>query len=188
MWSGTYSPPWCSGFTLDGNLASAVAGLAVTGTPELMTPVFDLLDGKMADFRENARRLYGCRGILVPAHMSTHGLHNHFGPVWCLTFWTAGAGWLARLYYDHYAHTGDLAFLRDRAWPFMTETALFYEDFLTRSGDFVPSYSPENTPAGAIPRRASTRPWTSRSPGTCWATSCTRARSSGWRMPGGGGC
>ncbi|GIH74366.1 hypothetical protein Plo01_07950 [Planobispora longispora] len=148
VWSGTYSPPWCSGFTLDGNLASAVAGLAVTGTPELMTPVFDLLDGKMADFRENARRLYGCRGILVPAHMSTHGLHNHFGPVWCLTFWTAGAGWLARLYYDHYAHTGDLAFLRDRAWPFMTETALFYEDFLTRSGDFVPSYSPENTPAG----------------------------------------
>ncbi|WP_068921339.1 glycosyl hydrolase family 95 catalytic domain-containing protein [Planobispora rosea] len=148
VWSGTYSPPWCSGFTLDGNLASAVAGLAVTGAPELMTPVFDLLEAKLADFRENARRLYGCRGILVPAHMSTHGLHNHFGPVWCLTFWTAGAGWLARLYYDYYAHTGDLAFLRDRAWPFMVETALFYEDFLAGNGDFVPSYSPENTPAG----------------------------------------
>ncbi|MBG0827949.1 glycoside hydrolase N-terminal domain-containing protein [Planomonospora sp. ID67723] len=148
VWSGTYDPPWRSGFTMDGNLASAVAGLAATGTPELMLPVFDLAEGLMEDFRQNARRLYGCRGILVPAHLSTHGLHNHFGPVWCLTFWTAGAGWLARLYHDHYAHTGDLAFLRERAWPFMTEAALFYEDFLTASGDFAPSYSPENTPSG----------------------------------------
>ncbi|GII03505.1 glycosyl hydrolase family 95 catalytic domain-containing protein [Planobispora takensis] len=148
VWSGTYDPPWRSGFTMDGNLASAVAGLAVTGTPELATAVFDLADAMVEDFRENARRLYGCRGILVPAHMSTHGLHNHFGPVWCLTFWTAGAGWLARLYHDHYAHTGDTDFLRERALPFMTEAAVFYEDFLTGDGDFVPSYSPENTPAG----------------------------------------
>ncbi|GIH89599.1 glycoside hydrolase family 95-like protein [Planobispora siamensis] len=147
VWSGTYDPPWRSGFTMDGNLASAVAGLAVTGTPELATAVFDLADAMMEDFRENARRLYGCRGILVPAHMSTHGLHNHFGPIWCLTFWTAGAGWLARLYHDHYAHTGDTDFLRDRGLPFMTEAAVFYEDFLTEDGDFVPSYSPENTPA-----------------------------------------
>ncbi|MBG0820838.1 glycoside hydrolase N-terminal domain-containing protein [Planomonospora sp. ID91781] len=148
VWTGTYDPPWRSGFTMDGNLASAVAALPCTGTPELMLPVFDLADAMMDDFRQNARRLYGCRGILVPAHLSTHGLHNHFGPVWCLTFWTAGAGWLARLYHDHYAHTGDLAFLRERALPFMTEAALFYEDFLDGGGDFVPSYSPENTPAG----------------------------------------
>ncbi|GAA3135765.1 glycoside hydrolase N-terminal domain-containing protein [Planomonospora alba] len=147
VWSGTYDPPWSSGFTLDGNLASAVAGFAPTGTPELVLPVFDLAESMLEDFRVNARRLYGCRGILAPAHLSTHGLHNHFGPVWCLTFWTAGAGWLARLYHDHYAHTGDLAFLRERALPFMTEAALFYEDFLTEGG-FVPSYSPENTPAG----------------------------------------
>ncbi|MFC4057929.1 glycoside hydrolase N-terminal domain-containing protein [Planomonospora corallina] len=147
VWSGTYDPPWRSGFTLDGNLASAVAGFAPTGTPELVLPVFDLAESMLEDFRLNAARLYGCRGILAPAHASTHGLHNHFGPVWCLTFWTAGAGWLARLYHDHYAHTGDLAFLRERAWPFMAEAALFYEDFLT-DGGFVPSYSPENTPAG----------------------------------------
>ncbi|WP_306368086.1 glycoside hydrolase N-terminal domain-containing protein [Nocardiopsis sp. CC223A] len=148
VWSGTYDPPWRSGYTFDGNLFSAVAALHATGTPELMTPVFDLLEGMLGDLRENARRLYGCRGILLPAHASTSGRHHHFGPVWSLTCWTAGAAWAARLYWDHYSHTRDRDFLRDRALPFLTEAALFHEDFLTADG-FVPSYSPENTPADA---------------------------------------
>src|SRR5699024_7955964 len=69
-----------------------------------------------------------------------------FGPVWCLTCWTSGAAWMARLYWDHYSHTRDRAFLRERALPFLTAAAEFYEDFLTEEG-FNPSYSPENTPA-----------------------------------------
>lgn len=149
VWSGTFHPAWQSGYTLDGNLQSAVAGLLATGTPELLLPVFDLLERLLPDFRDNARRLYGCRGVLLPAHVSTHGRHNHFHPTWCLTFWTAGAAWLSRLYYDYYDHTGDLDFLRTRAVPFMTEAAEFYEDFLDDRGNFVPSYSPENAPLGS---------------------------------------
>uniref|UniRef100_UPI0003748D9C glycosyl hydrolase family 95 catalytic domain-containing protein n=1 Tax=Nocardiopsis halotolerans TaxID=124252 RepID=UPI0003748D9C len=145
VWSGTYDPPWRSGYTFDGNLPSAVAALHPTGTPELMTGLFDLLDGMADDLAENARRLHGCRGILLPAHASTSGRHNHFGPEWCLTCWTAGAAWAARLYWDHYSHTRDRAFLRERALPFLTAAAEFHEDFLTEEG-FSPSYSPENTP------------------------------------------
>src|SRR5699024_4764488 len=81
VWSGTYDPPWRSGYTFDGNLPSAVAALHTTGTPELMESLFDLLDDYAEDLTENARRLYGCRGVLVPPHASTHGRHNHFGPV-----------------------------------------------------------------------------------------------------------
>ncbi|MCP3015580.1 glycoside hydrolase family 95 protein [Nocardiopsis dassonvillei] len=145
VWSGTYDPPWRSGYTFDGNLPSALAALHTTGTPELMTGLFDLLDGMADDLADNARRLYGCRGILLPAHASTSGRHNHFGPEWCLTCWTAGAAWASRLYWDHYSHTRDRAFLRDRALPFLTAAAEFHEDFLTEEG-FSPSYSPENTP------------------------------------------
>ncbi|RKS06155.1 glycosyl hydrolase family 65 [Nocardiopsis sp. Huas11] len=146
VWSGTYDPPWRSGYTFDGNLPSAVAALHATGTPELMLGLFDLLDGMVPDLAENARRLYGCRGLLLPPHASTGGRHNHFGPEWCLTCWTSGAAWMARLYWDHYSHTRDRAFLRERALPFLTAAAEFHEDFLTDDG-FVPSYSPENTPA-----------------------------------------
>ncbi|WP_344098314.1 glycosyl hydrolase family 95 catalytic domain-containing protein, partial [Nocardiopsis tropica] len=145
VWSGTYDPPWRSGYTFDGNLPSAVAALHATGTPELMTGVFDLLDGMADDLAENARRLHGCRGAVLPAHASTSGRHNHFGPEWCLTCWTAGAAWMSRLYWDHYSHTRDRAFLRDRALPFLTAAGEFYEDFVTADG-LVPSYSPENTP------------------------------------------
>ncbi|GAA1814817.1 glycoside hydrolase N-terminal domain-containing protein [Luedemannella flava] len=152
VWSGTWEPAWCSGYTLDGNLQAAVAALSATGTPELMLPLFDLLDAHRDDFRRNARRLYGARGILVPAHLGSHGLANHFGPRWCLTFWTAGAAWLSRLYVDHWRYTGDPAFLRERAYPFLVEAAEFYLDFVTVEGGraaFVPSYSPENSPAGS---------------------------------------
>ncbi|GGL02115.1 glycosyl hydrolase family 95 catalytic domain-containing protein [Mangrovihabitans endophyticus] len=151
VWSGTWTPPWSSGYTLDGNLAAAVAGLLPTGTPELLLPVFDLIDRVRGDLRRNARRLYGAGGVLTPVHLSTHGRQNHFGPVWCQTFWTAGAGWLARLYVDYWRYTGDQRFLHERALPFLRECAQFLRDFVQiRDGraTFAPSYSPENAPAG----------------------------------------
>jgi alpha-L-fucosidase 2 len=150
VWSGTWAPPWSSGFTLDGNLPAAVAALLPTATPELLLPVFDLLEAHRDDLRHNARRLYGARGLLTPVHLSTHGRQNHFGPVWCQTFWTAGAAWMSRLYVDYWRYTGDREFLRHRALPFLREAADFYLDFVqVRDGTavFSPSYSPENAPA-----------------------------------------
>ncbi|MEU4560290.1 glycoside hydrolase N-terminal domain-containing protein [Actinoplanes sp. NPDC023936] len=151
VWTGTYSPPWRSGWTVDGNLQAAVLAVHSTGTPSLMEPLFDLVDELIPDFRENARDLYGLPGFMVPAHFSTHGRHNHFGPIWCLTFWTAGAAWLGRLYVDHWQHTGDREFLESRALPFLREAAEFYLSFAVVDGGrarFSPSYSPENHPAG----------------------------------------
>jgi hypothetical protein len=88
----------------------------------------------------------------VPSRTSSHGLINHFNVTWSMTFWTAGAAWVAHFFFDYFLHTGDLGFLRERALPFMQEALLFYEDFLELgpSGKltFVPSYSPENAPGG----------------------------------------
>jgi hypothetical protein len=129
----------------------AVAALASTGTPELLLPVFDLLDGFRPDLRDNARRLYGAPGLLVPPHLTTHARHNHFDRRWCLTFWTAGAAWCARLYYDYWRYTGDREFLAARALPFLREAAGFYAAFAEVRGGrrcFAPSYSPENSSLG----------------------------------------
>ncbi len=147
VWSGTYRPAWESGYTLDGNLFAALSGLAPTGTPELLLPLFDLLEQYRDDFAENARRLYGAGGVLLPPHVSSHGRHNHFDATWCLTFWTAGAAWAARLFAEYYEHTGDEEFRRERALPFLRLARDFERDFAP-DGRFVPSYSPENTPAG----------------------------------------
>ncbi|BCY06019.1 glycoside hydrolase N-terminal domain-containing protein [Actinoplanes sp. L3-i22] len=152
VWSGTWSPPWRSGWTIDGNLQAALLAVHTTGTPELMPPLFDLLDSLRDDLRENARRLYGMPGLYAPAHLGTHGRQNHFGPIWCLTFWTAGAAWLGRLYLEHWQHTGDAAFLAKRALPYLREVAEFHLAFARITDGrarFSPSYSPENHPAGS---------------------------------------
>jgi alpha-L-fucosidase 2 len=153
IWSGTWNPPWASAFTHDGNVPVAVIGNLPANLPELMEGYFSYHERHLEDYRRNARRLFNADGIVVPAHSTSHGLHNHFGPRWCLTFWSAGAAWAAHYFYDYYLYTGDEHFLRTRAVPFMKETVAFYEDFLEGMIDaegfavFSPSYSPENDPA-----------------------------------------
>jgi hypothetical protein len=148
VWSGTNRPAWSGDWTLDGNLQSALAASTATD-PDQLLALFDLLDRLRDDFRVNAARIAGAPGLLVPSQASGHGLLNHFGPRWCLTFWTAGAAWLGRLYYEYWRHTGDDEFLRRRALPFLTEAAEFYHH-VAGDGPFVfaPSYSPENSPVG----------------------------------------
>lgn len=150
IWNGTWSPPWSSDFTLNGNVPCAIAANLRANMAECLLPYFAWMEAHVDEFRENARRLYGCRGIHVPSRASTHGLNNHFDATWPMTFWTAGAGWAAHFFYDYFLYTGDRDFLRERALPFMKEAALFYEDFLIEGPDgtyvFNPSYSPENNP------------------------------------------
>jgi alpha-L-fucosidase 2 len=61
-----------------------------------------------------------------------------------------GGAWLVREEWEHYLHTGDRAFLRDRAYPTMSGAVRFLLDYLCtdpRTGKLVsgPSTSPENT-------------------------------------------
>jgi alpha-L-fucosidase 2 len=153
IWSGTYCPPWSSDYTHNGNLPTAIAGALCGNQAECLEPFLRYHWARLADYRSNAERHYGCRGIFVPSRTSAHGLNNHFNATWTMTFWTAGAAWAAHFFYDYYLHTGDMLFLRQRALPFMQEALQFYEDFLELGSNgkwtFNPSYSPENAPAGS---------------------------------------
>jgi len=153
IWNGTWGPPWSSDFTLDGNVQTALAADLSANLGECLEPFFRYLEAHLAEYRTNAARLYGCRGILLPSRASTHGLNNHFDATWPMTFWTAGAAWAAHFYYDYYLYTGDRRFLEQRALPFMREAARFYEDFIVEGPDgkwlFWPSYSPENHPGNS---------------------------------------
>ncbi len=151
IWTGTWSSPWSGDFTMNGNLQTAMAGNLSGNMAECLEPYWRFLEENMPAFRENAKRLYGARGIHVPSRASTHGYNNHFCATWPMTFWTAGAPWAAQFMYDYWQYTGDDGFLRQRALPFMKEAAVFYEDFLIPGPDgyflFSPSYSPENEPS-----------------------------------------
>ena len=148
-WCGDYEAMWT--FHMVNENLQMIYWQALPGMlGEMVLPVFDYFDRLMDDFRENARKLYGCRGIYIPAPTTPEsGLLKCLSPH--IIHWTGGAAWVAQLYYDYYLYTGDVKFLRERALPFMRETALFYEDFFTvgKDGSYVssPSMSPENTPA-----------------------------------------
>jgi len=152
LWCGDYQPMWAINM-LNENL-QMIYWQALTGNmPKLLMAVFDYVESKIDDYRENARKLYGCRGINIPAFSTPEsGLHKCIYPH--LLHWTVGAGWICQHYYDYYQFTDDKEFLKNRAMPFMYETILFFEDFLTiDKNEFYissPSNSPENIPKNLL--------------------------------------
>lgn len=152
IWSGTWTAAWASGFTHDGNLPSAMSVVMSGNMPELMSAYVGHLERYHSDFENNAKQLFGTRGVNLPGHTTTSGRPTDFNETWCLSFWTGGAGWAADIVYDYYRYTGDLDYLKAHAYPWMKAAALFYEDFLQEEdGEMVfnPSYSPENNPANS---------------------------------------
>ena len=149
LWNGDYAPAWGSTFFFNENVQLMYAQALAGGLAETLLPLFGLVERFADDFRANARRLYGCRGLLLPVFMGDRsGLKDNVQPH-CV-YWTGAGAWIASFYWDYWLHTGDRAFLRDRAWPFLREAALFYEDFLVEGPDGLlhaaPAISPENKP------------------------------------------
>ena len=147
IWNGDYIPAWSSDYTLDENVQMMHWAAMPGNLPELMEPYFRLFESTIEDWRTNARRFFGCRGIYAPLRQSDHGLLPEMMPY---LIWFAGAGWLAQPFFDYFLFTGDRKFLRNRAVPFLKQVALFYEDFLYEGKDgrltICPSMSPENQP------------------------------------------
>jgi len=150
IWTGTWRPAWSGDYTLDSNTQLEINSIMSLNLPELMEPYFRLVESWLPDCRLNAKKLYGCRGIVTNARASNNCLLIHWGAGgWHADQFIAGAGWLAHYFYDYYLFTGDRDFLAKRTVPLLKEIALFYEDLLsgTEGTDgkyrFFISFSPE---------------------------------------------
>ena len=122
----------------------------MTGLPEMMDVYFRFYEEKFDDFRLNAKRFYGARGVLGNIHCDYNsGKFYQFSIVYPHYCWTACLGWIYNEFWGHYLVSGDKEFLRDRVVPGLKEIALFYEDYLSDEDEngkviFYPSYSPED--------------------------------------------
>ena len=149
IWNGVFTAPWNGSYTFDTNVQNAMDSALSANMLEGMEGYFRLIESFLPDWRTNAEKLFGARGIVSQVVASPNsGLNSHYGGNWAWQFWTPGAGWLASYFYDYYRYTGDQTFLADRAIPLMKEIAVFYEDFLIEqdANGFIlyrPSYSPE---------------------------------------------
>jgi hypothetical protein len=152
VWTGAWDTAWSGAFTTDANLALQTASAVACDLPEVTAAQEALVRGQLADWRDNARAVFGARGIVAPAHTDGESGHTyHFQRAWPMHLWTAGADWLLTPLVEQAEADG----ARPR-WlaAALGELALFYEDFLTRTGPdgrvvIVPSYSPENRPGNA---------------------------------------
>ena len=147
IWNGSWKPAWSGDFTLDTNVQAAMASACSANLPELMEGYFRLMESFYPEWRLNAKRIYGCRGVFTNARASNTALELHWGG-WQGVFWTAGCGWLASFFSDYADYTGDREFLAKRCVPLLKEIAAFYEDFLIETDKdgrvtFIPSYNPE---------------------------------------------
>ncbi|MFD8972825.1 glycoside hydrolase N-terminal domain-containing protein [Streptomyces sp. NPDC059593] len=152
LWTGDWDTAWSGAFTNDANLNLQTASAPAAALPEVTEAHAALIQRQLPDWRDNARVIFGTRGVVAPGHTDGESGHSyHFNREYPLHLWTAGADWLLKPLVDHDETHGS----RDpRTAAALAEVACFYEDFLSRTdGDghvvFVPSYSPENRPANA---------------------------------------
>jgi alpha-L-fucosidase 2 len=153
-WCGDYEGFWTFNMA-NINIQMIYWQVLAGNLTELNLTLFDYYESMMDQFRKNAKNIFGCRGIMIPAP-TTKGFGAVLGSTGHVLFWTGGAAWLSAHYYDHYRFTGDRDFLRNRALPFMREAAHFYEDYTFEDETgrlmFAPSNSPENAPGGYTDR------------------------------------
>ncbi|MGC9379186.1 glycosyl hydrolase family 95 catalytic domain-containing protein [Streptomyces sp. MH13] len=152
LWTGDWDTAWSGAFTTNANLNLQTASAAAADLPEVTEAHAALVHRQLPDWRDNARAIFGTRGVVAPSHTDGESGHTcHFSREYPLHLWTAGADWLLAPLVEHDETRG----AHDpRTTAALAEAALFYEDFLTRTDDrghvlVVPSYSPENRPANA---------------------------------------
>lgn len=152
LWTGDWDTAWSGAFTTNANLNLQIASAAAAALPEVSRAHAALVYGQLGDWRDNARAVFGARGIVAPSHTDGESGHTrHYQRAYPLHLWTAGADWLLEPLIEH-AETSGVT--DPRLVGALDEAALFYEDFLSRTAPdgtvaVVPSYSPENRPANA---------------------------------------
>ncbi len=148
IWNEHTTPPWGSKYTVNINTEMNYWPAEVTNLAECHGPLFDMLDDIVKTGSKVAREHYGCRGWVL--HHNTdlwRGAAPVDGSRWGM--WMTGGAWLSTHAWESYLYSGDVNFLRDRAYPLMKGAAWFFLDFMVQhptQGFLVtnPSNSPEN--------------------------------------------
>lgn len=153
LWGGKYNLPWSHNMANE-NIQMIYWHTLVGGLEDTMESFIDYYFGLMEDFRINAKRLFDCSGIYIPAGTTPGmGLPNQVVPV--ILNWIGAAGWLSQHFYKYYKFTGNLKLLKEKILPFMYEAAQFYLDYIVKDENgyykIYPSVSPENTPQNLMP-------------------------------------
>jgi alpha-L-fucosidase 2 len=146
IWNKDFEAAWNSDYHTNINLQMNYWPAEVCNLPETVAPLADFLKKLTVPGRVTARAMYGARGWTLHHLTDPFGRTGVADGVWGVS--PMAGPWMTLTLWDHYAFTGDRAFLRDTAYPLMKGAAEFAADFfvLSPEGQLVtaPSHSPEN--------------------------------------------
>jgi alpha-L-fucosidase 2 len=167
IWNDSDHPVWNGDYHTNINVQMNYWPVETTNLAECAGPLFDLFRSQVPAWEAATRDAQVHRrkdGSIDPMFdhdwrtnaggPTTRGFalrtgHNTMGGQTYLWDPTASA-WYARHFFEHYAFTGDRAFLRDAAYPLLRELCEFWEDHLKTMPDgglVVPNgWSPEHGP------------------------------------------
>ncbi|SNT53302.1 Fibronectin type III domain-containing protein [Streptosporangium subroseum] len=156
-WTGDSNVGWDGYYHLDANLNLQISGGNIGNMPEAMQGYWWLNKQWQEDFRTNAQKLLGTRGMLTGGNTPNgEGLISNINFDYPYQYVTGGESWLLYPFWEHYQVTGDRKFLEEQYYPLIRDMGDFYEDFLVEKDAngkyiFAGSISPENRPAGGVP-------------------------------------
>jgi alpha-L-fucosidase 2 len=151
IWSDNLRPPWSANYTTNINVQMNYWLAETCNLAECHEPIFDLTEGLSHNGARTARTLYNLPGWVVHHNADLWRATNPVGaktgdPRWAN--WPMAGPWLCEHLWEHYAFSGDIEFLRQRAWPLMKGAAEFLLSWLVDDGagqlTTCPSESPEN--------------------------------------------
>lgn len=146
-WNNSTNPPWAADYHSNINLEMIYWPAEMTNLSECHVPFLDYIESLVAPGKLAAKEYFDTRGWMVNTMTNAFG---YTSPGWGVDwgFFPTGAAWFSQHLWDHYDFTQDKTYLKEKAYPIMKESALFWIDYLTKdeNGKLVstPSYSPEH--------------------------------------------
>ncbi len=148
IWNNLVIPPWNSGYTININTEMNYWPAELTNLPECHEPLFRMIREMEQTGRETAKLMYNRRGWAAHHNVSIwrETFPNDGSPA--ASLWNMSPGWLLSHMWERFLFSGDIAFLKDEAYPLMRGAAMFYSDWLVENEEgywvTAANNSPEN--------------------------------------------
>lgn len=127
-------PPWSSDYHFNINVQMCYWPAYQSGLLDHLKPLFALIESWLPILRENARKFVGIDdGYVLP-----HAVDDRcavIGSFWTGTIDHACTAWVGKMMYDYVNYSGDEAFLRRLAYPYLKGALRVYEAMLERRPD-----------------------------------------------------
>ena len=130
IWNDKLAPPWDSKYTININTEMNYWPAEVTNLSECALPLLAMVEDLSVTGRSTAREHYNLDGWVThhntdlwrgaaPINNANHGI------------WVTGGAWLCQHVWWHYQYSGDVDYLRNKAYPILKEASRFFTGYLT---------------------------------------------------------